>query len=215
MATDTPALVRIDISQNAMAWRFAATIFGALLAGLVYILTAMLFRRRSIAILAGVFVAIDLMSFAMSRIAMNDIFVALFIVAGYALFWPIWGGRWARSARWVLPPVGVMIGLAAASKWVGWYALIGLWFLVLLRSQLGRFLVIGAIGFGAIVIGIPGPWPFLLIALGTLALGLAVSWVRPVRLEAAELWAVPATALVVGAIGLAFVIGFQTLDCGT
>ena len=46
-------------------------------------------------------------------------------------------------------------------------------------------------------------------------LGLAVSWVRPVRLEAAELWAVPATALVVGAIGLAFVIGFQTLDCGT
>ena len=51
----------------------------------------MLFRRRSIAILAGVFVAIDLMSFAMSRIAMNDIFVALFIVAGYALFWPIWG----------------------------------------------------------------------------------------------------------------------------
>ena len=164
----TPALVRIDISQNAMAWRFAATIFGALLAGLVYILTAMLFRRRSIAILAGVFVAIDLMSFAMSRIAMNDIFVALFIVAGYALFWPIWGGRWARSAWWVLP-LAVMIGLAAASKWVGWYALIGLWFLVLLRSQLGRFLVIGAIGFGAIAIGIPGPWPFLLIALGTLA----------------------------------------------
>ena len=79
---DAPELVRIDISQNAFAWRFAATIFGALLAGLVYLLTAMLFRRRSIAILAGVFVAIDLMSFTMSRIAMNDIFVALFIAAG-------------------------------------------------------------------------------------------------------------------------------------
>jgi Gpi18-like mannosyltransferase len=211
---DGAALVRVDISQNAFAWRLAATAFGALLAGLVYLLTALLFRRRSIAILAGVFVAIDLMSFAMSRIAMNDIFVALFIMAGYALFWPIWGGRWKRSAWWVLPLVGVMIGLAAASKWVGWYALIGLWFLILVRSQLGRFVVIGATGFAAVAVGAGAPWPFTLIVFAILGLGLAVAWVRPVRLESAELWAVPATALVVGAIGLAFVIGFQTLDCG-
>ncbi len=211
---DPPALVQIDVSQNAFAWRLAATVFGALLAGIVYLLTAMLFRSRSIAILAGVFVAIDLMSFAMSRNAMNDIFTAVFIVAGYALFWPIWGGRWQRSAWWVLPLVGVMIGLAAGSKWVGWYALIGLWFLVLLRSQLGRFLVVGATGFAAIAIGLEAPWPFFMIMLATLGIGLAVAWVKPVRLEPAELWAVPATALVVGAIGLAFAIGFQTLDCG-
>ncbi|HET9498534.1 MAG TPA: phospholipid carrier-dependent glycosyltransferase, partial [Candidatus Limnocylindria bacterium] len=160
---DPPELVRIDVSQNAFAWRFAATIFGALLAGLVYLLTAMLFRRRSIAILAGIFVAIDLMSFAMSRIAMNDIFVAVFIVAAYALFWPMWSGRWQRSAWIVLPLVGVMIGLAAGSKWVGWYALIGLWFLVLLRSQLGRVLVVAATGFATIAIGLEAPWPFLVI----------------------------------------------------
>ena len=67
----------------------------------------------------------------MSRISMNDIFVATFIVAAYALFWQIWSGRWARSAWWVLPLVGVLIGLAAASKWVGWYALAGLIVLVL------------------------------------------------------------------------------------
>ncbi|HEY7451120.1 MAG TPA: phospholipid carrier-dependent glycosyltransferase, partial [Candidatus Limnocylindria bacterium] len=211
---DEAAITQIDVSQNAFAWRFAPTIFGSLLAGLVYLLSALLFRRRSIAILAGVFVAIDLMSFAMSRIAMNDIFVAFFIVAGYALFWPIWGGRWKRSAWWVLPLVGVMIGLAAASKWVGWYALIGLWFLVLLRSQLGRFLVIGATGFATFAIGWEAPWPFTLIMLAALAIGLAVAWVRPVRLETAEMWAVPASAIVIGAIGLAFVVGFQTLDCG-
>jgi Gpi18-like mannosyltransferase/predicted membrane-bound dolichyl-phosphate-mannose-protein mannosyltransferase len=215
VATEDPAsLVRIDVSQNAFAWRFASTVFGSLLAGAIYLLAAMLFRRRSIAVLAGVFVAIDLMSFAMSRIAMNDIFVAFFIVAGYALFWPIWGGRWTRSAWWVLPLVGVLIGLAAASKWVGWYALIGLWFLVLLRSQLGRFLVIAATGFAAIAIGWEAPWPFFLIMIGALVIGLAVAWVRPVRLEGAELWAVPASAIVIGAIGLAFVIAFQTLDCG-
>jgi predicted membrane-bound dolichyl-phosphate-mannose-protein mannosyltransferase len=207
-------LVRIYVGDNAYAWRIAATVFGAALAGLVYLLTAMLFRRRSIAILAGVFVAVDLMSFAMSRIAMNDIFTAFFIVAAYGLFWPIWGSRWKHSAWWVLPLVGVMIGLAAGSKWVGWYALIGLWFLVLLRSQLGRFLVVAATGFATFAIGMEAPWPFFVIMLGTLALALAVAWVRPVRLDTAELWAVPATALVVGAIGLAFVIGFQTLDCG-
>ncbi len=211
---DPPELVRIDVSQNAFAWRFAATVFGALLAGLVYLLTALLFHRRSIAILAGVFVAIDLMSFAMSRIAMNDIFVAVFIVAGYALFWPIWGGRWRRSAWFILPLVGVMIGLAAGSKWVGWYALIGLWFLVLLRSQLGRFLVVAATGFATFAIGFEAPWPFFVIMIAALALAVAVAWVKPVRLEPAELWAVPATLLVVGAIGLAFAIGFQTLDCG-
>jgi Gpi18-like mannosyltransferase/predicted membrane-bound dolichyl-phosphate-mannose-protein mannosyltransferase len=211
---DGGTLTRIDVSQNAMAWRFAATLFGAFLAGLVYLLTAMLFRRRSIAVLAGVFVAIDLMSYAMSRIAMNDIFVAVFLVAAYALFWPIWSGRWARSAWWVLPLVGVMIGLAAGSKWVGWYALIGLWFLVLLKSQLGRFLVVAATGFATIAIGLEAPWPFFVIMVVSLVLALAISWTRPVRLAPAELWAVPATALVVGAIGLAFVIGFQTLDCG-
>ena len=130
----------------------------------------MLFRRRRIAVLAGLFIAFDLMAFAMSRIAMNDMFTAVFIMAAYALFWPIYGGRWLRSAWWVLPMVGVMIGLAAASKWVGWYALYGLWFLVLLRSQLGRFVLIGATGFAAVAVGIgcpvavpPGgpsrPWP--------------------------------------------------------
>ena len=128
---DAGALVSIDVSDNAYAWRLASALFGAALAGIVYLLTAMLFRRRRIAVLAGLFIAFDLMAFAMSRIAMNDMFTAVFIMAAYALFWPIYGGRWLRSAWWVLPMVGVMIGLAAASKWVGWYALYGLWFLVL------------------------------------------------------------------------------------
>ncbi|MGH2488290.1 MAG: phospholipid carrier-dependent glycosyltransferase, partial [Candidatus Limnocylindria bacterium] len=212
-------LVSIDIGDNAYAWRLAAAIFGAALAGLVYLFAAMLFRRRAIAVLAGLFVATDLMTFTMSRIAMNDIFVATFIVAAYALFWPIWSGRWQRSAWWVLPLVGVMIGLAAASKWVGWYALIGLWFLVLLRSQLGRFILVAATGFAVVAVGMGAPWPdspwppwpFTLIALGVLALALAVAWVRPVRLSGNELLAVPGLALVIGAIGLSFVLAFPTV----
>ena len=209
---DAGALVSIDVSDNAYAWRLASALFGAALAGIVYLLTAMLFRQRRIAVLAGLFIAFDLMAFAMSRIAMNDMFAAVFIMAAYALFWPIYGGRWLRSAWWVLPMVGVMIGLAAASKWVGWYALYGLWFLVLLRSQLGRFVLIGATGFAAVAVGIGAPWPFTLVAFATLAIGLAIAWVKPVRLTTGELMALPATALVVGAIGLAFAVAWPTIE---
>ena len=84
-----------------------------------------MFGRAAIGLLAAGFVAIDGMSYVMSRISMNDIFVAVFIVAAYLVFWQIWSGRWARSAWWALPLVGVLIGLAAATKWVGFYALAG------------------------------------------------------------------------------------------
>ena len=124
-----------------------------------------MFGRRRIAVLAAAFVAIDGMSFVMSRIAMNDIFVAVFIVAAYLVFWQIWSGRWARSAWWALPLVGVLIGLAAATKWVGFYALAGLWVLALARSDLGRLLLVGLVAFVAVVGGIGAPWPFLVAML--------------------------------------------------
>ena len=101
------------------------------------------------------------MSYVMSRIGMNDIYVAVFIAAAYLVFWQIWSGRWARSAWWALPLVGVLIGLAAATKWVGIYALAGIWILVLARSALGRFLLVALIGLVAVVAGFGAPWPFL------------------------------------------------------
>jgi predicted membrane-bound dolichyl-phosphate-mannose-protein mannosyltransferase len=192
------SLTAVDVRQNAFSWRFAGIVFGAGLAGLVYLLAASLFRRRRIAILAAAFVVVDAMSYVMSRIAMNDIFVAFFIVLAYLLFWQAWGRRWSRSAWWVIPLVGVAIGLAAATKWVGWYALVGLWVLVLSRSQFGRFLLVAAVGFLTVVSGFGAPWPFLVIMIGALAIALAVSWVKPIRLAGADLWAVPASALVGG-----------------
>ena len=89
---------RIDAGSNAFAWRVAGIGFGAALVGLIYLLGATMFGRRRIAILAAAFVAIDGMSYVMSRIAMNDIFVAFFIVAAYLLFWQVWSGRW-RAQR--------------------------------------------------------------------------------------------------------------------
>ena len=119
------SLVQIDAGSNAFAWRLAGIGFGAVLVALIYLLAATMFSRRRIAVLAGIFVAVDGMSYVMSRIGMNDIYVAVFIAAAYLVFWQIWSGRWPRSAWWALPLVGVLIGLAAATKWVGIYAMLG------------------------------------------------------------------------------------------
>jgi 4-amino-4-deoxy-L-arabinose transferase-like glycosyltransferase len=205
-------LVSIDAGSNAFAWRVSGIIFGSILVGLVYLLGATMFSRRRIAVLAAAFVAFDAMSYVMSRISMNDIFVTTFIVAGYLLFWQIWSGRWARSAWWALPLVGVLIGLAAATKWVGIYALIGLWVLVLARSGLGRFLLVAAIAFIAVVFGIGAPWPFLVICAVALAIALVVVWVRPIHLTTRDLYGIPPTGVVLSGIGLALSVAYGQVE---
>jgi dolichyl-phosphate-mannose--protein O-mannosyl transferase len=112
----------------------AGIVFGAALVGIIYLFAATLFPRRRSRSWRPAFVAFDGMSYVMSRIAMNDIFVAVFIVAGYAFFWQIWSGTLGTQRV-----VGAAAGRRphrprAATKWVGWYALIGLWVLVLARS---------------------------------------------------------------------------------
>lgn len=205
------ALVAVDAGSNAFAWRFAGIVFGAILAALAYLFAATLFGRRRLAVIAGLFVALDAMSYVMSRIAMNDIFVAVFILAAYLLFWQVWSGRWARSAWWALPLTGVLIGLAAASKWTGFYALAGLLVLSLARSQLGRLVLVGLIAVAAIVGGIGAPWPFLVLTLLALTLALFFVYQQPIRISAADLLAIPATGVVLGALGLAFAIAFPTI----
>ncbi len=205
------ALVGIDAGSNAFAWRLMGIVFGSILVGLIYLLAATMFRRRRIAILAAAFVTFDAMSYVMSRIAMNDIYVAVFIVAAYLVFWQIWSGRWARSAWWALPLVGVLIGLAAASKWVGFYALAGLWVMILARSHLGRFILLAAMTFLAVVAGFGAPWPFQVVCWLAVALGLLLVYVKPIRLAGRDLMALPATGVVLGGVGLAFAIGFTQI----
>lgn len=210
VSTGDGALVRIDAGSNAFAWRLAGVVFGAILVGLIYLLAATLFGRRRIAVLAAAFVAVDGMSYVMSRISMNDIFVAVFIVAAYLVFWQVWSGRWARSAWWALPLVGVLIGLAAATKWVGFYALAGLWVLALARSDLGRLLLVALVAFAVVVGGIGAPWPFLVAMLLVLAVALAIVHVRPIRFDGdAARVALPATGVILGGVGLAFALAYD------
>ena len=154
-ASATGSLGVVDVGNHAFAWRLPGVLAGALMAGLLFLLVRLLFRRRDIALLASILALADGMLFVQSRIAMNDVYVGLFIVAAYTLFAPLWTGRWSRPwAFWVvLPLVGVLLGLALASKWVGLYALAGVVMLILGRSALGRILLIGSFVLGTTVLG--------------------------------------------------------------
>ena len=71
----TATIASIDVGGDPFAWRFPGVIAGALTAAvLIYLLARILFKRRSIAILAGILVAVDGMFFVQSRIAMNDVY---------------------------------------------------------------------------------------------------------------------------------------------
>ena len=158
------ASATIDAGSHAFAWRLPGVIAGALTAALIYLLARILFRRRLIAGLAGLFVIADGMFFVQSRIGMNDVYVGLFIVAAYTLFAALWTGWWrGRAAFWVgMPIIGVLLGLALASKWVAAYAIGALLLLILIRSALGRVLaILGLIGITAVLgymaISVPPP----------------------------------------------------------
>ncbi|MGC8634683.1 MAG: phospholipid carrier-dependent glycosyltransferase [Candidatus Limnocylindrales bacterium] len=135
----------VDVGSHAFAWRLPGVIAGALLAALLYLLARILFRRRSVGLFVAAFALTDGMFFANSRIGMNDTYSAVFIVAAYVVFAALALGRWrGRSALLVgLPLMGLLLGLACASKWVGFYAVGGIGLLTLLRSGLGRVLALG------------------------------------------------------------------------
>ena len=155
VASANGTIATIDVGGDPFAWRFPGVILGALTALLIYLLCRILFKRRSIAVLAGLLVAADGMFFVQSRIAMNDVYVGFFIVAAYTLFAAIWTGWWRWRWAWLvaLPVIGVLLGLALASKWVGLYAIAGIGILILGRSALGRIILILSMIGGTVYLG--------------------------------------------------------------
>src|SRR6185369_220539 len=124
-------------------------------------------------------------------------YVGLFIVAAYTLFAAVWTGWWrGRAAFWVaMPVIGVLLGLALASKWVAAYAIGALLLLILIRSALGRVLaILGLIGITAVLgymaISVPaaagstdpgfGNLTFLLIMVALTLLAVVVAVVHPI-----------------------------------
>ena len=228
-------LASLDMGHYAFAWRLPGVIAGVIAAAVLYLLARVLFKRRSVAVVAGLLSLFDGMLFVQSRIAMNDVYVGVFILAAYALFAALWTGMIRhRHAFWaVLPVVGLLLGLALASKWVAAYAIGALGILVLGRSALGRVILIAGLVGATTVLGwmamsvpagaedtfvldlllvkIPGVgnlvFMFLMIALTLVA--TAVSVLRPVA------WSVDEVRFAIGGPGaLGILVALVALATG-
>ena len=149
------SIAAVDVGQFAFSWRIVGVLFGALMAICLYLLARILFRRRSVGLLVALFSLVDGMLFAQSRIAMNDTYVGGFLLLAYLLFALIWLNVWkGRLAFWLgMPLLGVVLGLALASKWVGLYAIASIGILILIRSALGRVIVILGLAAGTGILG--------------------------------------------------------------
>ncbi len=191
----------VEVGNNQFAYRFPGVLLGALMAVCIYLLARFLFNRRGIALLVSLLVLADGMFFANARIAMNDVYVAFFIVAAFTLFVPLWLGRWRGRLQIAggLAAVGVLLGLALASKWVGAYAIGCVGLLILFRSALGRTIALLAMIAITAVLGYiaitPNPtvaspqlnYPFLALMLGLTALLAVAMALRPIRMTREEL----------------------------
>jgi dolichyl-phosphate-mannose--protein O-mannosyl transferase len=134
---------------DGFGWRAASALAGTLTVLVVYLAGLRLFHRRGIAALAALLVAVDGLAFTMSRIAMLDVFLGLFVVTAFWLLLADRDRQWAGLPASPLPhlggppdageaPVGgadrvalprrphpyrwlagVALGLALATKWSG------------------------------------------------------------------------------------------------
>jgi hypothetical protein len=159
LAFDTDGSVAsVNVGQHAFSWRMPGVIAGALTAALLYLLARIPFRRRMVGVLVAALSLVDGMLFVQSRIAMNDAYVGMFILAGYVLFAGLWTGLWQRRwAFWAgMPAIGLLMGLALASKWVAAYSIAAMAVLILVRSALGRIVVILGLIAVTVVLGYQG-----------------------------------------------------------
>ncbi len=122
--------------ENPFGWRIATAISGIVVVFLVMLIARRLFSSITAAAVAGLFVAIDGIAITMSRTALLDGMLAMFVLAAFLavlrhLDTPGWGG-------WLLL-IGVLLGAATAVKWSGLFAIaaFGLWVVVVetIRSR--------------------------------------------------------------------------------
>ncbi len=145
------ALGEQTFGMDPLGWRVASALAGALMVLVVIRLVRRLTGSTLLGCTAGVLLCFDGLQFVMSRLALLDIFLALFILCGVACL--VADRDWTRARvlqltadggtggldRWIPPrrlrwrpwrlAAGVMFGLAIGVKWAGIWplAVFGVW----------------------------------------------------------------------------------------
>ncbi|WP_144791536.1 dolichyl-phosphate-mannose--protein mannosyltransferase [Kocuria palustris] len=77
--------MRLFGAGEAFGWRFSSAVAGTLMIALVVIAAAMLFRSPIVAAIAGLLLSVDGLHLSHSRLALLDIFLALFVLLAFVL----------------------------------------------------------------------------------------------------------------------------------
>ncbi len=128
LAKYTQAFFIYTLGENAFSWRFSSALFGTAIIWLTALLAKELFENKALSLLAALLAAFDGLLLVMSRIAMNDIHVAFFILLTLLFYFKHlklikYGRRQYQFSKWLLL-TGVAGGLATATKWSGVFALL-------------------------------------------------------------------------------------------
>jgi len=116
-------LIAVSIAafgDNALGWRYPATLFGALAIVAIYLCGLALFAAQGPAIAAALIAAFNQMLYVQARIAMLDIFALGFGLLATAAF--MHGFRRERPHA-LFAVAGCLFGCAAACKWSGLFPL--------------------------------------------------------------------------------------------
>ncbi len=125
--------------DNAFAWRASSAIFGVMGVGLVFVLTQLVFQKPRVSLLAALLFSLDGLWLVQSRVAMNDVFLVVWLLLAaivYLLYQQ-------RRQLWLLPLIGLIFGLALATKWSAAFWLLGflIWEVIkLVREKNSRLL---------------------------------------------------------------------------
>lgn len=102
-----------------IGWRLPSLIFGTAIIPATFVLAFFLFGPVA-AIFASSVIAFENLTFVMSRITMNDVFITFFSVVSF-----IFASLYVKKRKFIyILLTSIFLGLAVASKWTGAYSIV-------------------------------------------------------------------------------------------
>lgn len=132
LAKYTQAFFIAVLGASTLSWRLSSVFFGVGVIWLTYEIGGTVFKNNRIGLVAATLASLDGLLLTQSRIAMNDIHVTFFILATFLVYFRLRNGYInldeskkipAITPTWQLTAVGVLAGLAMATKWSGLFIL--------------------------------------------------------------------------------------------
>ena len=109
------ASIRV-LGDSPFGWRFTSVLGGTAVVVGMYFLSLLLLEDPSLALLSGVLTLLNNFTFVMARVAMLEVFILMFGVAGVAMWVAAFKGI---HPRWMMLFSGMMLGCCVAVKWSG------------------------------------------------------------------------------------------------